>query len=759
MAAGAKNRDAAKRFSRIIHTFVFVERYADIVLPLFQPLYTFAVPDGAGLGEGDAVAVQFGAKAVYTGIVWRLHDRRPDVKRVKSVGRRLYDRPLLTPLQMRFWEWIADYYMCTLGEVMRMALPAMAKPRGGDEEEFMRDEFRPRTVGFVVAACTPDADTMARLERRAPKQYGLLRSLAERGELRRSECDAAALAALRRKGFVAVEEREADGPAVSDSAFVLPELTPAQTAAFESISEQFAGRHTVLLRGVTGSGKTEIYMHLAARELAAGRDVLYLVPEIAMSSQLVSRVEEVFGERVFPYHSKLSDRRRTETYMRMGRSEGGSLVIGTRSALFLPFAHLGLVVVDEEHDLSYKQTEPAPRYHARDAAIMLSSLHRGHTLLGSATPSLESYAHASTGKFGLVSLTGRYGGALPPSIIVSDTLRAVKRGERHAHFNRVLLDKIGERLDCGEQVLLFQNRRGYSPYVSCTQCGWTARCPHCNVALTLHSGGRLVCHYCGHAEPMPRRCPSCRTAEVQPMGFGTEKVEQEIASLFPSARVVRLDRDAMPSESACNRIVGAFERGEYDIMVGTQIITKGFDFSRVTLVGVLNADNLLNAPDFRASERAFQTMMQFAGRGGRRDVRGEVVIQTSEPENPVLRWVVSGDYESMARSQLAERRTFFYPPYARLVVLTLRHGEAEVLRRAATELADLLRRRFSNRVFGPNTPPVDRVRNESIAEILLKIESGASMSRARELLRAALDSMMCRPEYRKLTVICNVDAS
>ena len=500
-------------------------------------------------------------------------------------------------------------------------------------------------------------------------------------------------------------------------------------------------------------------MHLAARELVAGRDVLYLVPEIAMSSQLVSRVEEVFGERVFPYHSKLSDRRRTETYMRMGRSEGGSLVIGTRSALFLPFAHLGLVVVDEEHDSSYKQAEPAPRYHARDAAIMLSSLHRGHTLLGSATPSLESYAHASTGKFGLVSLTERYGGAQPPSIIVSDTLRAVKRGERHAHFNRVLLDKIGERLDCGEQVLLFQNRRGYSPYVSCTQCGWTARCPHCNVALTLHSGGRLVCHYCGHAEPMPRRCPSCRTAEVQPMGFGTEKVEQEIASLFPSARVVRLDRDAMPSESACNRIVGAFERGEYDIMVGTQIITKGFDFSRVTLVGVLNADNLLNAPDFRASERAFQTMMQFAGRGGRRDVRGEVVIQTSEPENPVLRWVVSGDYESMARSQLAERRTFFYPPYARLVVLTLRHGETEVLRRAATELADLLRRRFSNRVFGPNTPPVDRVRNESIAEILLKIESGASMSRARELLRAALDSMMCRPEYRKLTVICNVDAS
>ena len=308
-------------------------------------------------------------------------------------------------------------------------------------------------------------------------------------------------------------------------------------------------------------------------------------------------------------------------------------------------------------------------------------------------------------------------------------------------------------------MLLFQNRRGYSPYVSCTQCGWTARCPNCNVTLTLHSGGRLVCHYCGHTEPMPRRCPSCVTAEVQTMGFGTEKVEEEIASPFPSARVVRLDRDAMPSESACNRIVGAFERGEYDIMVGTQVITKGFDFSHVTLVGVLNADNLLNAPDFRASERAFQTMMQFAGRGGRRDVRGEVVIQTSEPDNPVLRWVMNADYDGMARALLAERSRFFYPPYARLVTVTMRHRDAGVLGRAAAEMADMLRRRFSNRVFGPNTPPVDRIRNEVIAEILLKIESGAPMSRARMLLREVLDEISRREGYKYLTVICNVDAS
>lgn len=759
VAAATKNNRPRSVFRGLFIPLFSVERYADIVLPLFQPLYTFAVPDGEELSVGDAVAVQFGPRGLHTGIVWRLHDRCPDVKRVKAVGRRLYDRPLLTSVQMRFWEWIADYYMCTLGEIMRMALPSMTKPKGGDETEFRQEEFRPRTESFVIPGAMPDAETSARIERRAPKQHALLQALSSAGELRRSECDAAALAALRRKGFVNIEERVVETGATSGADFVLPELTAAQGAALNEIDALFATKPTVLLRGVTGSGKTEIYMHMAARELAAGHDVLCLVPEIAMSSQLVGRFESVFGDRVLPYHSKLADRRRTETYMRLSRSEGGNLIIGTRSALFMPFRRLGLVVVDEEHDPSYKQTEPAPRYHARDAAIMLASMHGARTLLGSATPSLESYAHAVTGKFGLVSLTERYGGAQPPSVIISDTLRAVKRGERHAHFNNILLEKIGERLDCGEQVLLFQNRRGYSPYVSCTQCGWTARCPNCNVTLTLHSGGRLVCHYCGHTEPMPRRCPSCVTAEVQTMGFGTEKVEEEIASLFPSARVVRLDRDAMPSESACNRIVGAFERGEYDIMVGTQVITKGFDFSHVTLVGVLNADNLLNAPDFRASERAFQTMMQFAGRGGRRDVRGEVVIQTSEPDNPVLRWVMNADYDGMARALLAERSRFFYPPYARLVTVTLRHRDAGVLGRAATEMADMLRRRFSNRVFGPNTPPVDRIRNEVIAEILLKIESGAPMSRARMLLREVLDEISRRGECKYLTVICNVDAS
>jgi len=739
-----------------------MSRYADIVLPLFQPLYTFAVPDDEELSEGDAVAVQFGAKSVYTGIVWWLHDRRPDAKRVKSVGRKLYPEPLLSSGTMRFWEWLADYYMCTLGEVMRMALPSLMKPKGGDEEEFDRDGFRPRTTAFVVPCGLLSEEETERLRRRAPKQAELLAAVVAAGEVLRRECDAAALAALRRKGLVNIVEREtlygADASAASAD-FPLPELTEAQTRAFDAVAAGFGDVPTVLLRGVAGAGKTEIYMHLVARTLAEGGDVLWLEPEIALTTQLVERVRLVFGERVVSYHSKLTPRRRSEVYMRLNASrEGGNFVIGARSALFLPLHRLRLVIVDEEHDASYRQTEPAPRYHGRDAAMMLARLHGAHTLLGSATPSLESYVRACTGKYREVVLTERYGDALPPEVIVSDTLRAVKRGERHSHFNKILLDKIGERLERGEQVLLFQNRRGYSPYVSCSQCGWTARCPRCNVALTLHSGNRLVCHYCGYAEPMPARCPSCKVTDVVPMGFGTEKVEQEIAALFPSARVVRLDRDVVSSESAYDRILRDFEAGGADIMVGTQIITKGLDFSRVTLTGILNADNLLNAPDYRAAERAFQAIMQFAGRGGRRGVRGEVVIQTSEPEHPVLQQAARGDYEGMAREQLAERKAFFYPPYARLIVVTMRHRDGAVLYRAASELAAAMRTKFSNRVFGPNTPPVDRVRDEYIAEIVLKIESGASMSRARMLLRGIMEETLRRAEYKYLTTLCYVDA-
>lgn len=815
-----------------------MSRFADIVLPLAQPAYTFAVPEGMTLAEGQAVLVQFGANRYYTGIVWRLHDRRPDFRRIKPVLRPLYGVQLLGEEQRRFWEWVASYYMCSLGEVMRVALPALMKPSGSSEEEFAAGEFRPRSeTWFSLREEFRSEERLhelfEKLGRRAPRQYEALfeivaallpdpqnaagtpsdtapmaadaASAPTSGDPSESSsdapseggtsasdaslsasCDAEALLAaplppevlagavprrllaaerpvlhqLERKGVIRAEERERQPGAAQDVRFRLPTLSPAQGRCLTQIRELFASRTGVLLHGVTGSGKTEIYIHLIAETLRCGDDVLLLVPEIALTAQLVERMERIFGSRVTVYHSRLTERARTETYLRLCRSEGGEFVVGARSALFLPLRRLRLVVVDEEHDTSYKQSDPAPRYNARDCAVVAASLFGGHVLLGSATPSLETWLNAARGKYGKVVLGERYGEARPPRIVISDTLRAVKRGERKAHFNKQLLDAIGERLDRGEQVMLFQNRRGFSPYVECPECGWTARCPNCNVTLTYHRGGsseRLVCHYCGHTEAVPVKCPACRVTDLAPRGFGTEKVEEEIARLFPRARVARLDRDSVTSERAFRSIVAGFARHDTDILVGTQMISKGFDFEGVSLVGILNADNLVNSPDFRAAERAFQLMTQVAGRAGRRAVSGEVIIQTSDPASPVIRQVAASDYEAMARQQLAERHTFFYPPYARLVALTLRHRDPELLHRGARALAEALRSRFGRRVLGPMTPPVDRIRGEYLAGVLLKVESGASFTRAREVLREVLDAFAAGEEFRRINLQCDVD--
>ncbi len=749
-----------------------MERYADIVVPLAQPAYTFALAEGLDVREGQAVAVQFGPRRIYTGIVWRIHDRRPDAARIKTVGRTLYDRPLLDARQRALWEWMADYYMCTLGEVMRFALPQTIKPSGDSEAEFAEREYRPRTELYAALdASLRDEErfdeTMERLARRAPRQYAALLEIAAAGgdrittdevPRRLLAADAATLAALRKKGFITLtrRERSVERGAVR---FQLPTLSPAQQRCLDTIRSRFdEGRRTVLLHGITGSGKTELYIHLIAAALARGGDVLLLVPEIAITAQLIDRLERIFGSRVTAYHSKLPLARRTESYLRLTRSEGGELVVGARSALFLPLRRLQLIVVDEEHDTGYKQTDAQPRYNARDVAVVMARLWEARTVLGSATPSLESYANALGGKYGLATLDERYGDARPPQVIVSDTLRAVKRNERKTHFNRLLLDRIAEVLARGEQAMLFQNRRGFSPYVECRACGWTARCPHCNVTLTYHKrDGRLQCHYCGHAEPLPARCPACKAGEATPAGFGTEKIEEELARLLPGARIERLDRDTATSESAYRAIIDRFESGQSDVLVGTQMITKGFDFARVSLVGILNADNLLFSPDFRAAERAFQLMTQVAGRAGRRDAAGEVVIQTSEPEHPVIRQVAAGDYEAMARTQLAERRAFAYPPYARLIRLTLRQRDRELLYRASAALAGALRGRFGRRAMGPVAPPVDRIREEYIVEFLLKIESGASASRAREVLREVLRETLGVKEFKTVGCSCDVD--
>ena len=752
--------------------------FADIVLPLAQPTYCFSVPEGAegdAVRVGDAVAVQFGPRNIYTGIVWRLHDERPNAKRIKTIGRRLYDQPLLDDKQMRLWEWMAEYYMCTLGEVMRMALPSLIKPQGTSAEEFSQDMFRPRTEAYVaLAEAWRDEEKLReeldRIRRRAPRRVEILEQILSfdktqlnaEGEIPRRllECDAAQLLALRKAGYVVVNQRERAVEQNENILFATPSLTPLQQRVVEEIrASQRDGKAVHLLRGITGSGKTEIYMTLMAEVLARGGDVLLLVPEIALTAQLIERMERIFGSRVTAYHSKLTSLRRTETYLRLMHSSGGELVVGARSALFLPLRHLQLVVVDEEHDSSYKQSDTAPRYQGRDTAIVLASLYGGHTLLGSATPALESYANAQWEKYGYSELNERFGEAVPPRIIISDTMRSVKRGERRTHFNQILINSIGEALERGEQVMLFQNRRGFSPFVQCSSCGWTLRCPHCNVTLTMHrSADRMECHYCGHTAPVPHACPQCNTVDVKPMGFGTEKVEEAIAALFPSARVARLDRDTSTSESAYNRIIGAFESGETDILVGTQMITKGFDFGRVSVVGVLNADNLLNSPDFRSSERAFQLMTQVAGRAGRREKEGVVIIQTSEPDNPVIGWVSRGDYDTMARSELVDRHAFSYPPYSRLFQLTMRCEDMTILRQGALFLADAMRIKFGRRVAGPVSPPIDKIRGQYIVRIMLKIENGRSMARARELLREALAQFSAEKEFKNINIAVDVDA-
>lgn len=733
--------------------------FADIVLPLAQEAYTFAVGSVADLRVGDAVSVQFGKSSVYTGIVLRLHNNPPKKGKIKHILSRLYDYPLLSPLQLRFWEWIADYYLSTMGEVMRIALPSLIKPHATSQELY--EPYKVAQERILRLIREVGDEEFEKITRRAPRRAETIAALkAAGGALPRKAitADAATISALVKAGIIEVFERDA-APAFNPvTQTILPILTKAQSSALESINRAFESCDVALLHGVTSSGKTEIYTHRIAATLAQGKDVLLLVPEISLTTQLVERMERMFPGRVTAYHSKLTATRRTKIYMDMLRKDSGNFIIGARSAIFLPFKALGLVIVDEEHDSSYKQSEPAPRYNGRDAAIMLAWMHRAKTILGSATPSLESYNNAMAGKYAGVWLSERYGESLPPTITVSDTIRAVKRGERKSHFNKELLDKIADRLAAGEQVMLFQNRRGYAPYMECPQCGWTPRCPNCNVTLSSHlSSGTLKCHYCGYSIPNLRYCPECKKSELVSMGFGTEKVEEEISTLFPTARVLRLDGDSASSQGAYERIITDFALHRADILVGTQIIAKGLDFDHVTLIGVLNADNLLNAPDFRAVERAWQTIIQVAGRCGRRDKVGEVVIQTSDTSHPIFTTLSERGYQQFATAQLSERKLFNYPPYRKLIRLTLRHREASRLAEAAKTLGGKLRAHFGSRVLGPVTPLIDRIRGELIVEIVVKIETTISLSKARTDIKQLISTLRQNPDYKAVGVFIDVD--
>lgn len=747
--------------------------YAQVVLPLAQPMYTFSVDEALGVGIGDAVVVQFGSSRYYTGIVWSISTQRPEYPRIKPILKRLYSTPLVTAEAQRLWEWIAEYYMCTIGEVMRVALPALAKPSATTLSELDERSIEPPTETFVALAeelRTEEALAayVAKHGRKAPRRTETMDRIAALAIERRSadgfvprrlvDAETVHIADLKRRGLI--ELREATIEATHDkNDFLLPTLSEAQQRALDAIDEGHRNNKVALLHGVTGSGKTEIYVHLIARTLAEGRDVLVLVPEIVITSQLVERLERIFEGRTTTYHSRLTPLRRGETFLRLASSAGGELIVGVRSAIFLPMKRPGLIVVDEEHDANYKQTDPTPRYNARDMAVVMGRIYGAKVVLGSATPSLESLYNATTGKYAYIELTERWGEAVLPEVIISDTIRAVKRNERKTHFNLELLQNINRSLSAGEQAILFQNRRGYAPYIQCRTCGYSPRCPHCNVTLTRHKAtDRMECHYCGYNMPAPKMCPNCEVQDMALMGFGTEKVAEEISRLMPEARIERLDGDTSTSERAFKRIVTRFDSGEADILVGTQILTKGFDFGGVTTVGILNADNLLTMPDFRASERAFQLMMQVAGRAGRRNDRGRVVIQTSQPKHPVIRFVASGDYHAMANSELAERRAFGYPPYSHLIRLLMRHEEYNLLHHAAHALATVMRKKFGARVMGPVSAALEMLRGEHRAEILLKIESGASMQRARTLLREAIAIVENDPKYKTVKISVDVDA-
>ncbi len=749
--------------------------YADIVLPIAIGTLTYEVPDGlaAQLGEGDGVEVILGARKRYMGIVSGIHFRRPDYQRIKPIERILYGS-LVTAEQLALWRWMAQYYMAPLGDVMRAALPSVLKPSGLSDSEFDdRVVGRRREPVVMLAERFASSEELLseeldRLSRRAKARHRkvleLITLLTDCGEpigaplpLRMLGGMSPVIHALIDSGVLVLDECEVDLFANSQPDPQCKQLSEPQSRALAQIKQAYTHSSTVLLHGVTGSGKTEIYTHLIADELRAGRSVLYLLPEIAVTEQFIGRMESLFGSRVICYHSKLTATRRGQIYLNIAHAAEPLVVIGVRSSIFLPLRNLGLVIVDEEHDRSFKQEDPSPRYLARDCAVWMAGRGGVRTLLGSATPSVESYRNASGGRYGLVELTERFGEGRLPLIEISDTLRSAKRGERRGHINKELSDLMREALSNGRQVMLFQNRRGFAPYVECEECGVPVHCPHCSVTLSYHkSEGMLRCHHCGHRLLLPESCPECGKGALKPQGFGTEKIEEELGRLFPEARVARLDGDTATSPTRYSAIINDFAARRTDILVGTQMITKGFDFAGVSVVGVLNADNLLNFPDFRASERAFQTLTQIAGRAGRTDGEGRVVIQTSQPDHPTIAQVVSGDYRALFAEEMAARQIFGYPPLRRVVEITFRHSSREVAEEAAAWIGSQLRSSATMEVVGPYPPPMELMGGVAMSRLQLRLVPGGSAA-AKRLVASSLNALASAARFKSVAVAVDVD--
>ncbi|WP_133672945.1 replication restart helicase PriA [Maribacter caenipelagi] len=813
--------------------------FINVILPIpLEKSFTYSITEeeAALLQPGMRVAVPFGKSKIYTGLVQSIHNNPPEVYEAKEIHELLDDYPIVNLTQLKHWEWIASYYMCTLGEVVRSALPSAFLLESEtlvlrnteyeiDENELLDDEFlvfealqhqsilkvqevsaiierknvlpilqrllekkvivikeevyeqyKPKLVRFVKLGAEHTTDEkleeLLKSLTRAPKQSQVVLSLFQlqgksQNPIKVSELEAssntskAVIKSLVDKGileeyFIKTDRVSYDGdPDNSDT----KELNEYQEAALVDIKSSFDEGKVTLLKGVTSSGKTEVYVKLIEECLEKGLQVLYLLPEIALTTQLIGRLQEYFGERIAIYHSKYNVQERVEVWQNVLQAKPkAQLVIGARSAMYLPFNRLGLVIVDEEHESSFKQFDPAPRYHARDAAIVLGHLHKANILLGSATPSVESYYNVQTGKYGYAEITRRYGNVLMPEMELVDIKEASRKRKMKGHFSERLFMEMEETLKEGAQIILFQNRRGFAPLMECLTCGHTPQCPNCDVSLTYHQyRNQLRCHYCGHHTALPEICFACGSPDLDTKGFGTEQIEKEVSGLFPEAKVGRMDLDTTRGKHGYEKIITAFEQQELDILVGTQMLTKGLDFRNVNLVGVMNADSLLNFPDYRAHERTYQLLTQVSGRAGRTKKRGRVVIQTYNPYHQILKQVTTSDYEGMYTEQLYEREQFKYPPVNRIIKVTFKHKNYNVLNEAADWFAGALRTNFGDTVLGPEYPPVARIRNQYLKHIVIKVRKVHSLAQTKANIRRIEKSFKAVAMYRSVRVIYNVD--
>ncbi len=820
-------------------------QFAEVILPLpLTGTFTYAVPESMAsrVKRGHRVIVPFGRKKYYTAIVASLTHIAPKGYEVKEIALAIDDAPVLRRPQMMLWEWIADYYLCAVGDVYKAAVPSGLKLESETfievSPDYEEDPDNPLTereaiilqvldhkakamrvseiehetgfggIGAIMSAMLEKGaviiseklveryrshkETYVRLlatpqeQDRLPalfeavkgarKQETVLLAMLElsefskkgiqrevsRAELLERTCVAPAiLTAMAKKGILELYRKEINRFKFSGlTSGVLPQLSEAQSAVLDQIHRSWLDHDITLLHGVTSSGKTEIYMHLMDFVLRQRRQVLLLVPEIALTTQLTSRLQKVFGEKVVIYHSKFSDNERVDIWKRMLASESPCIVIGARSALFLPFGQLGLVIVDEEHETSYKQQDPAPRYNARDVAMVLARMHGAKTLLGSATPAIDTYYKALSGKYGLVRLTERYRRMRLPKMEIVNLSESKRHGFLQGALAARTRQLINDAVAGNRQAIMFLNRRGYAPVTTCKMCAWIPKCERCDVSLTYHKGlNRLVCHYCGTFYPLPNVCPACKEPAIEVVGYGTERIEDEVAQTFPEAKVIRMDLDTTRNKDSYENLINDFSEGKAQILIGTQMVTKGLDFGKVSTVAIVNADSMINFPDFRATERAFNMIEQVAGRAGRTETEGVVAIQTRQPDNPLFTYLTAHDYEGYFNHEIGERQQFNYPPFTRIIYIYLKHRDKDALDTISTRYGNRLRELFGNRIFGPDEPLISRIQSLHIKKIMLKVELNASMSKVKRILRDVYEEMHAAniPGIRSAVVYYDVD--